>query len=106
MKHLFIFLFFITIPTITFANSKIGPDCTYKGKKLYGKIQFVDHFPDIKIQVVRHFADLKVKMVSNFPNSCGKWQSVKNFPDLKVQIVQSFGDIKVQFVDNFPGIAK
>jgi catabolite regulation protein CreA len=34
---------------------KVGSDCTYKGKKLYGKIQIVNSFPDIKIRYVTSF---------------------------------------------------
>lgn len=50
-------------------------------RALYGKIQFVDRFPDYKVQIV------------------------KSFPDLKVQIVDRFPDLKVQFVDRFPGVS-
>ncbi len=84
-------------------DPKIDKNCCFKGMKLYGKIKFVDNFPDIKVQIVENFPDLKVKLVENFPDECGKWQVVENFPDLKVQIVQNFPDIKVKFVDNFPG---
>lgn len=83
---------------------KIGPDCTYKGKKLYGKVKFVESFPDIKIKIVDSFPDLKVKQVESFPDSCGKWKTVESFPDIKVKIVESFPDIKVKYVESFPGL--
>jgi acylphosphatase len=83
---------------------KISKDCCYKGFKLYGKIKFVENFPDIKVQIVENFPDLKVRLVENFPDDCGEWQIVENFPDLKVQIVENFPDIKVKFVNNFPGL--
>jgi len=79
-------------------------DCTFNGFKLYGKIKFVEHFPDIKIQIVEHFPDLKVQLVEHFPDKCGKWQIVEHFPDLKVQIVEHFPDIKVKYVEHFSGI--
>lgn len=79
-------------------------DCSFNGYKLYGKIQFVDSFPDIKVEVVDSFADLEVKIVESFPDQCGEWQIVDSFPDIKVQIVNSFGDIKIKFVESFPGI--
>ena len=79
-------------------------DCSFNGYKLYGKIQFVDSFPDIKVEVVDSFADLEVKIVKSFPDHCGEWQIVDSFPDIKVQIVKSFGDIKIKFVGSFPGI--
>jgi hypothetical protein len=82
---------------------KIDQQCCWKGKKLYGKIKFVQNFPDIKTQIVDNFPDLKVKLVENFPDHCGEWKVVENFPDLKVQIVESFPDIKVKLVENFPG---
>ena len=71
--------------------------------ELYGKIEVVDSFPDVKIQKVDSFPDIKVKWVNSFPDSPGKWQKVDSFPDYKVQFVDSFPDYKVQFVDSFPG---
>ena len=82
----------------------ISPDCTYKGIKLYGKIQVVHSFPDIKIQVVKSFPDLKVKWVNSFPDECGKWQKTENFPDIKIQFVKSFPDVKIEYVESFPGL--
>ena len=79
-------------------------DCEWKGIKLYGKVQFVTSFPDIKIQYVTSFPDIKVQFVSSFPDKCGKWQEVTSFPDFKVQIVNSFPDLKVQKVTSFPGM--
>lgn len=81
----------------------ISGNCEYKGIKLYGKVQFVTSFPDIKIQYVKSFPDLKVKWVTSFPDKCGLWQETKSFPAFKVQVVESFPDIKVQIVDSFPG---
>ncbi len=82
----------------------IGSDCTYKGFKLYGKIEVVESFPDIKVQIVDAFPDLKVEVVEHFPDDCGKWQFVDAFPDTKVQFVDAFPDIKVEFVNSFPGL--
>ena len=83
-----------------------GSNCAYNEHQLYGKIQFVESFPDLKVQVVTAFPDLKVQLVDAFPNDCGKWQIVSAFPDLKVQIVDAFPDIKIQYVDAFPGIVE
>lgn len=79
-------------------------ECTFNGIQLFGKIQFVDSFPDITVQVVESFPDLKVKIVESFAKDCGEWQIVDSFPDIKVKIVESFGDIKIKFVESFPGI--
>ncbi len=82
----------------------LANDCSYKGKKLYGKIQFVTSHPDIKIQYVTTNADIDVQMVSSSPNSCGKWQEVSSSADLKIQIVNSFPDLKVRLVKSNPGM--
>lgn len=87
------------------AEDQIYEDkCTFNGMQLFGKIQFVEAFPDITVQVVESFPDLKVKIVDSFPDICGEWQIVDSFPDIKVQIVESFADIKIKFVESFSGI--
>ena len=82
----------------------VGDNCRLKGIKLQGKVQVVEHFPDLKVQVVEHFPDLKVKQVTHFPDACGKWQVVEHFPDFKVQFVEHFPDLKIQYVEHFPGV--
>lgn len=86
------------------AANPVGGDCTFNGHKLYGKIQVVSSFPDVKVQVVTSFPDVKVKVVDSFPNSCGEWQMVTSFPDTKIQFVDSFPDVKIQYVTSFPGL--
>ena len=98
--YLIHFLLFLIL-----SDPQIKKDCTFKGRNLYGKIQFVNDFPDLKIKIVENFPDLKVKLVKDFPDGCGKWQIVENFPDLKVKIVNDFPDIKVKFVENFQEIS-
>lgn len=103
---LFILLLFITSNLASLAQDKSKIDfetCTIKGFPLYGKVKFVNEFPDIKIQIVDSFPDLKVKIVDSFPDKCGEWQIVDSFPEIKVKIVDSFPDIKIQFVESFPG---
>ena len=79
-------------------------DCSYNGIKLYGKVQIVESFPDIKVQMVNSFPDIKVKWVDAFPNDCGEWKLVSSFPDFKIQLVDAFPDLKMQEVDAFPGM--
>lgn len=86
------------------AAQTVGKDCTFKGRKLYGKVQVVTSSPDIKVQIVNSFPDLKIMNVGSFPDSCGKWQMVTSWPDLKIQFVTSFPDIKVMYVNSFPGV--
>lgn len=102
-------LILITILLLTANRSwagTISSDCSYNGIPLYGKVQIVDRFPDIKIKIVDSFPDLKVKNVQSFPNSCGKWQYVDRFPDFKIKFVDSFPDLKIKYVDSFPGFRK
>jgi hypothetical protein len=104
IQHLLLAIAFLGFTSGSSPDDVVGKDCTWKGKKLYGKIKFVENFPDIKVKFVENFPDLKVKLVQNFPDDCGKWQIVENFPDLKVQIVENFPDIKIKLVENFPGL--
>lgn len=86
------------------ASAEVGPDCTLDGILLYGKVQVVEHFADLKVQVVSSFPDLKVSVVDVFADSCGKWWFVDSFPDFTIQYVDSFPDLKIQYVGSFPGL--
>lgn len=77
--------------------------CTFKEFPLYGKVKFVESFPDITVQIVDSFPDLEVHLVNSFPDDCGEWQIVESFPDIKIKVVDSFPDIKIKFVQSFPG---
>lgn len=89
---------------LAFAGSVDKARCTFKGKKMFGRVQFVTAFPDIKAQVVTAFPDLRVELVSAFPDACGKWEVVTAFPDIRVQIVTAFPDVKIEYVSAFPGV--
>ncbi len=84
--------------------AKVGGDCSLGGKKLYGKVKVVPHFPDFKVQLVQHFPDLKVRFVEHFPDACGEWQLVEHFPDFTIQYVEHFPDFQIQKVEHFPGV--
>lgn len=77
--------------------------CTFNGFVLYGDVQIVESFPDIKVQIVTSFPDLNVKEVTSFPDDCGEWKFVESFPDVKIQYVDSFPDVKIKLVTSFPG---
>ena len=69
-------------------NEDIDPEtCKYKDFKMYGKIEILESFPDVKVQVVESFPDLKVKVVESFPDDCKVWKFVDSFQDLKIQFV-------------------
>lgn len=101
---LVVWAIFLFIQPLLASDKIVSNNCTFKGHNLYGKIQFVNSFPDLKVQIVNSFPDIQVQMVNSFPSKCGQWQAVNSFPDLKVQIVNSFPDIKIQYVNSFPGI--
>ena len=73
---------------------------------VYGKIQYVTSFPDVKVRVVKAFGDLRVKEVKTIANSAGEWEIVESFPDFKVEIVTAFEDFTIEYVDAFPGPKK
>ncbi len=78
-------------------------NCTFNGKKLYGRIQEVTIFPDVKVKVVPSLADVKVKKVTGFANTCGRWQMVTSFADTRVQFVTIFPDVTIEYVNPSPG---
>jgi hypothetical protein len=78
-------------------------NCTWKGKRLYGKIQFVDSFPDVKIREVTSLPDLRVRMVTSLPSRCGEWEEVTSLPTLRVKRVTALEDLQVEYVTSFPG---
>ncbi len=95
-------LFFLNL---ILQSSKPGEaSCSWEGIQLYGRVQVVEHFPDLKVQVVTSFPELKVESVEYFPDSCGKWQFVEQFPDFKIQYVEHFPDLEIQFVQSFSGL--
>lgn len=101
--NLSLLIFVLSFSSSAQAKSVVSAQCTYKDIKLFGKVEVVENFPDLKVQVVEHFQDLKVKSVSHFPDACGKWQFVDHFPDFKIKYVNHFPDIKIKMVDHFPG---
>ncbi|EDP95875.1 hypothetical protein U8527_12160 [Kordia algicida OT-1] len=109
MKPILQFLLIIITTTFCISASTLKiaeDDCEFEGKKLYGKIRFVESASnaDVKIKIVNSFPDIKVKLVENFADDCGEWQVVEYGEDLKVYVAESFADIKVKFVTSFPGM--
>ncbi|TGM03405.1 hypothetical protein EHQ76_09300 [Leptospira barantonii] len=100
----FCLFFFVITNGVQAKNKNIAGDCTFNGKKLYGKIKVVTSFPDVKVKVVDSFSDLKVKVVDSFPDSCGKWKMVESSPNTKIKFVTSFPDVKIEYVSSSPGL--
>ena len=85
-------------------TGKISSDGYFKGKKLCGRVQVVESFPDFQVEEVNSFPDLKVQKVMICPNDIGQWEFVDSFPDFTIKYVNSFPDFTIQFVDSFPGL--
>lgn len=98
-----LFLILLLIPNLAYSESAVS-DCTFRGKKLFGRIQFVSSMPDIRVRSVSSASDLRVQTVTHVPSQCGEWQIVKSFPDIRVQIDANATDFTIQFVDSFPGV--
>lgn len=94
----------VALSLLVLACGSVQADTTVDVSRIYGKIKFVDSFPDYKVKVVDSFPDLKVKKVDSFPDSAGKWKTVDSFPDYKIQVVDSFPDFTIKYVDSFPGV--
>ena len=91
------------VPTTVPTNGWDPEACTFNGIPMWGRVQVVSFFADVRIQEVDFFPDLRVQLVDLFPNSCGQWQQVDLFPDFTVEIVDFFPDLRIQYVDFFPG---
>lgn len=106
MRIFFVFFYCFIFPFISYAQTSINNDCTYKGIPLYGAVKVVENgFADFEIKKVNSFGELKVKKVHSFATTCGEWQFVKNGnADFTVKFVDAFGDFTIQFVDAFPGL--
>lgn len=78
--------------------------CSFRDKRLFGKVKVVESFPDVRVKVVASFPDLKVKKVDSFADECGEWQFVESFPDFTIQYVESFADVEISLVPSFPGM--
>ena len=103
MKHWFMAMGLSLILTHMAAADDLD-SCTFNGIDLYGDVEVVTSFPDVKVQIVTSFPDLNVQLVDSFPDSCGLWKIVTSLPDFKIEYVTSFPDIKIQMVNSFPGL--
>ena len=83
---------FLVLPAFPACAGNVGANCTLEGKALYGRVQVVNAFPDLKVQ-----------KVTACPDRCGRWQFVDSFPDFRIQFVNAFPDLRIQSVDAFPG---
>jgi hypothetical protein len=85
-------------------------DCTYKGKDLFGGMNYVTNPPyDFKVEVVTdNLADLYVQEVTNagLATRCGQWKTDSFVPKFRVLKVMAPApaDFRIQYDNLLPGI--
>lgn len=81
--------------TITRSDGKTFP--------LHGRVEIVDHSPDLRVEIVDHSPD--VRAMEHFTaRNCGEYEIVDHSPDVRIEIVDHSPDIRVEIVDHSPGI--
>jgi hypothetical protein len=87
-------------PETTLNSSPCSIQVGGKTIPLYGRVQVVSSFGDIKV-AESSFPDLRVKSVS-VATKCGEWQFVDSNPDFTIEY-SSYPDLRIEF-SSFPGI--
>jgi len=108
MKTLKLTLFWISLVLMTTgvsAGGKISSDCTFHGKKLYGKVKVTNHAnEDFRVRVVPGAEDLRVKKVRYNPNRCGQWTFVDHNPDFTIRFVRGAEHFTIRYVSGAEGL--
>jgi hypothetical protein len=102
--YLAVFLLLGLIFIFPILPNPVSKNCMYKGKKLSGRIELVDTFPDIRVRVVKSNPHLRVQKMKANTARCGEWEIVKFPPSLRVMIDQVHGEIDIQYVNFSPGV--
>lgn len=84
------------------------PDaCTFRGTRLWGKVERVEEFanPDLRVKVVTLDPDLEVvDVIGGVPRRCGEWKfDGGGFTDFTVAFVDREPDLYIKIVDVRPG---
>lgn len=99
-----LFLIFGFLTPDPIEANPISKNCTYKGKKLSGRVEFVKDFPDIRVRIVKANPHLRVQKMTANTSKCGEWEIVKFPPSLRVMIDPQHGEIDIQYVNFSPGV--
>ena len=118
MKKLFFTLLFAAVLSCISASAQkidlgkviIDKDsCTITRKSdgktfpLHGRVEIVDHSPDLRVELVDHSPD--VRAMEHFsPRHCGEYEIVDHSPDIRIELVDHSPDLRVELVDFHPGI--
>jgi hypothetical protein len=71
--------------------------CTFKGKKLYGKVKVVNSNADFKVKIVNSNEDISICRTNDNPDACGEWKFVEYSEDLKIEFVTSGEDFTIRY---------
>ena len=69
---------------------------------LHGRVEIVDHNPDLRVEIVDHNPDVYV--MAHYPCDCGEYELVDHNPDLRVELVDHNPDLTVEVRDHHPHI--
>lgn len=89
-----------TIPSINLNDWQMpNPQCTFKGKPIYGNVRIVDNstVADFKVRLVERDEYASIKIVTNETSRCGEWHLVDSGDDFTVKFVESGEDFSICF---------
>ena len=69
---------------------------------LHGRVEIVDHNPDLRVEIVDHNPDIYV--MAHYPCDCGEYELVDHNPDLRIELVDHNPDLTVEVRDHHPHI--
>ena len=72
---------------------------------LHGRVEIVDHNPDLRVEIVDHSADIRA-MEHYSPRHCGEYEIVDHSPDIRIELVDHSPDLRVELVDHSPRIER
>ncbi|MBP5503370.1 MAG: hypothetical protein J6Y24_11345 [Bacteroidales bacterium] len=80
--------------TIDKNNCTITRKADGKTFPLHGRVEIVDHSPDLRVEIVDHNPDVYV--MEHYPSNCGEYELVDHNPDLRVELVDHNPDLTVE----------
>lgn len=89
--------------TIDKNNCTITRKADGKTFPLHGRVEIVDHSPDLRVEIVDHSSDVRA-MPHFSAKDCGEYDLVDHSPDLRIELVDHSPDLRVELVDFHPGI--
>jgi hypothetical protein len=101
MKKFLVLVLFACLPVL---SNPIGSDCSFNGKKLYGRVRIVNAGEDVKVRIVNAGENLRVEFSSIEYSQCGRWFFSQSGENVKIRFVEAGEDITVRVHPNNPGL--